>query len=483
MKKFLSMILALMIVLSLGSSAFAANEGLKMTYKPGWDNGLFVATYEFRDANGNLIREERDKIGMMGMLVNKQIRIYDEKGNMTYQRDAGYSDKSTWKDEETVRTKDSNGTVTENTRVAFIKQDGNNEYWAYSGTVKDDDTITLKGEIRDKNGVKLYDYSEEYLKDDNGIVSNRTFKYADGREHFESTTDYHDETQSFTTVDTNADGKKTAEFVQHTKPDGSYETQYVNYSYRSDGKVVQTTETAERAADGSVRVEGLTYITDSNGEGFGRGKVYDKFGRQVSTVTVELRNDGDEGYVTASTYKNADGTIDMRYIVTKDGKVITDDFKEDVRDQDGDDSESENTNWDEFDELDAEKEKEKEEHKDTFDAWKEAFADQADDVNGESAYDWSAFEEAEAAAMYEAGWDDYAETMYGEALEDYGWNYFEDSYSWDNTGWDDYGWEGSGWEAGGWDDYGWGDFGWNYFDNNTGWDDYGWDDYGWEDVG
>lgn len=460
MKKTLSMILALVIVLSFCGSAFAANEGLKMTYKPGWDNGRFVASYEFRDAKGNLIREERDTFGMPGRLVQKQIHIYDEKGNMTYQRNAGYDDKTTWRDEETVRTIDSKGVITENNRVAFIRQDGNNEYLSFSGTCDENDVATFKGESRDKNGVKLYDYSLESFKNENGRVENRTFKYADGREHFESTTDYYDETQSFTTVDTNADGKKTEESWQQTKLDGSYVVQYVDYSYRPDGKVVQTTRVEERAADGSERNESLTLITDSNGDGLGRGKIVDKYGRLISTMIVEVRNDGEEGHVTATTYKNADGTIDMKYVVMKDGKIITDDFKQDVRDQDGDDSESENINWDEFDELDAEKEKE--EHKDPFDAWNEVFADQADDVNGESAYDWSAIEEA---ALYEAaGWDDYAAELYGEGLEDYGWNSAWDDYSWDNTGWDDYGWEGSGWEVGGWDDY-------------------GWDDYGWEDVG
>lgn len=55
MKKALSMILALLIVLSLCGSAFAANEQLTVTSETAREGDTIVTRYFFRNAEGTLV--------------------------------------------------------------------------------------------------------------------------------------------------------------------------------------------------------------------------------------------------------------------------------------------------------------------------------------------------------------------------------------------------------------------------------------------
>ena len=104
MKKALAITLALVLVLSLCGSAFAADDNLVMTYSTEILHGERVNTFQYRDTNGKLIREEVDTLGDNGQLVEKIVAFYNEEGQKTSERVAGLENNGTWKDDEAVWT-------------------------------------------------------------------------------------------------------------------------------------------------------------------------------------------------------------------------------------------------------------------------------------------------------------------------------------------------------------------------------------------
>ena len=109
MKKALAITLALVLVLSLCGSAFAADDNLVMTYSTEILHGERVNTFQYRDTNGKLIREEVDTLGDNGQLVEKIVAFYNEEGQKTSERVAGLENNGTWKDDEAVWTYRSDG--------------------------------------------------------------------------------------------------------------------------------------------------------------------------------------------------------------------------------------------------------------------------------------------------------------------------------------------------------------------------------------
>ena len=86
MKKMLSIILAMVLILSLCGSAFAANDDLTMTYSTEIIKGERVNTFQYRDADGRLVREEIDTLGNAGQLNEKVVTIFNEQGQKASER-------------------------------------------------------------------------------------------------------------------------------------------------------------------------------------------------------------------------------------------------------------------------------------------------------------------------------------------------------------------------------------------------------------
>lgn len=419
MKKAISTILALIFVLSLCGSAFAADDNLTMTYSTSVVNGARVNIFQYRDAEGRLIREETDTLGSKGQLTEKNISIYNEAGQRVSQRIRCMEDNGGWKDDETVWTYNSDGSEVMDSRVVFTKPDNTQEFRIIQTKTDADGKSVGRGEGRDVNGNKLYDLSLEYEVIDSNRIETVKYSYPDGTASTESTTRYTDGTEIFHVVNDNASGQIVKETVFQDNPDGSYDRTSVSNTYRDNGKVftAQTNESLD--ADGNYRKESVSYTVDEKGFGSGKGILTEGDGRRA-VVEIEYRNDEEEGKVCASTYRYSDGTIDLKYVVTSPDGETTTTYERDVKNYG--DSDSEN-----YDEAVVEDEE------DPFDAWDEAFSDW---YEGELPYigDPTALESDIEYDYYDTGveWGD--ESDWGGASD---WSDVGDFGGWDDaSGWE-----------------------------------------------
>ena len=363
MKKALSIVLALALVLALCGSAFAAGDNLTMSYSTSIVNGNRVNIFEYRDAEGRLMREETDTLGSQGQLLEKKVYLYNEEGKAVSSRLMCQEDNGAWKNDEAVWTYNSDGSEIMDTRVVFTYPNGTQEFRVVQTKTDADGKSAGRGEGRDANGQKLYDITMSYDVNEFERVDTVKYSYPDGTVSTEYVRKLSDGTEINETINENAAGQIVKQTVFQQNPDGSYDRSSISTSYRNDGKRFFSQSEEYVDADGSRRTETISSNIDENGFGSGLGVLVEADGSRA-IVNVEYRNDVAEGQVCATTYKYRDGTIDLRYEVsTPDGKKTTT-MERDVQNYDGDDSEIEES------ELDALLVEE-----DPFDAWDEVFGD------------------------------------------------------------------------------------------------------------
>lgn len=431
MKKATTIILALVIVLSLCGSAFAVNNNLTMAFSTEVVNGVRVNNYQYRDAEGRLVREETDTLGSRGQLIEKQVSLFNEAGQRVSERTGTLEENGAWKDDESVWTYNSDGSHVVNSRVVFTYPDKPQEFNFIQVTVDADGKSAGRGEGRDASGNKLYDLSLEYHVSDDEKLDVVKYSYPDGSASTEYYTRKNDGTEIIEIVNDDAAGRIVKDTSFQQNPDGSYDRTSTSNTYRDNGNtfVSQTNESMD--ANGGRKKESVSYNLDENGFGSGRGVFEDEDGRRA-IVEIEIRNDEEEGKVRATTYRFSDGTVDLEYAVTApDGKTTTT-FERDVRNYG--DSDSEN-----LDEVFPEE-------KDPFDTWDEVFGDWYD--GGLYIGDPEALESDGEYDYYETevSWSDSSD--WGDASD---WAPDWDDYSGDYGGWDDYSGD-SGWDdASGWD--------------------------------
>lgn len=422
MKKTLSIILSLVFVLSLCSSAFAADNNLKMTYSTEIVNGNRINTFQYRDAEGRLIREEVDTLTSDGQRIEKNICIYNEAGQRISQIAGSLENDGSWRNEESVWTYNNDGSQVVNTRSVVTFPDRTQKFYVDQVVVNADGTASKgRGEGRDAFGNKLCDYELSYDSTGGEQTDSVKYTYPDGT----ASTTYHkvldDGTVLNGTITENAAGQIVKDTVFQQNPNGSYDRTSITNTYLDNGNtfVRQTNESMD--ADGNRGAEHVTYTLDKNGFGSGTG-VFDNPDGRRAIVTVEYRNDEDEGMVCATTYKYSDGTIDLRYEVTAPDGKKTSTYETDVKNYDGGDDED-------FEDLLAE------EAEDPFDTWDEAFSDE-----------YEASYSGDPAALEGDGDINYYDT-------DVTWS---DASDWGDTSnwspdWNDYGDYGSLDDAAGWD--------------------------------
>ena len=430
MKKTLPIILALVMVLSLYGSAFAANDNLTMSYSTSVVNGLRVNNFEFRDTEGRLIREETDTLGSQGQLIQKNITFFNEAGQKISQRMAGLEDNGAWRDDEAVWTYNSDGSLVVNNRVVFTNPDGTQEFRVIQIKEEADGTSTGRGEKKKKNGNKIFDIEMEYRVDETERVDVVKYTYPDGRVSTERTRNQNDGTEIRRTVDENAAGQEVKSTFFQLNPDGSYNRSSSSTTYRDNGKrfVSQTNEYMD--ANGNRRKESISYNIDENGVGSGKG-VYTE-GSRRAIMLIDFRNDEEEGEVCTTTYKFDDGTIDLRNEITTPAGVRTTTYERDVKNYGDSDSETEDPD-----------EQPDEEAENPFDVWDTIFNDW---YEGEFSYigDPTALDsdtendyyETEVNWGDESDWGDASDWSYDEG--DYG-NYEDFGGLDDDEGWDDAG--------------------------------------------
>lgn len=445
MKKVLAFILMFVFILPFCGSAFAANEDLTMSFKSEREDGVIVNTFQYRDAEGRLIREETDRIGDRGQLLGKEIDIYNTEGQRISNRKAGYEDNGAWKDDEAVWTYNSDGSLVMDTRIVVTYPDQTRQYRFEQTVIDAEGKAAGRGESRSATGEKLYDYSFSYKKVDGERIDTVKYMYPGGEVSTERTRYLEDGTRILETELKDADGKVTKTTFWQEDPDGTYHNTSTVYTTLNDGKERVSTKVESLNKDGVMIKEEYSCIQDEDGIGSGRGVFTQSDGRH-GTIDLDYREDDEEGYVTTVVYRHSDGRIDLRYEVeAPDGKV-TKTFEEDVRNYDGgDDDENEDEELDA--DIEALLEEDEDQAEDPFDEWDEAFNDwegfqyEGVDYIG----DMTGFDDSDVEIDYydtDVEWDEV--TDWGDESD---WSPDGDEYSeeavWDiASGWDD----ASGWE-------------------------------------
>ena len=442
MKKALAITLALVLVLSLCGSAFAADDNLVMTYSTEILHGERVNTFQYRDTNGKLIREEVDTLGDNGQLVEKIVAFYNEEGQKTSERVAGLENNGTWKDDEAVWTYRSDGSQVVDSRTVYTMPDMSQKFERLQLIVYADGKSSGRGEVRDAGGNKLYDLSVAYEVSDGESVDEVKFTYPDGSTSTEYSRKRSDGTVIKEIIDENAAGQTVKQRFYQQDPDGSYTNQNVSYKYQDNGKrfVIESLETMDK--DGYRETERTSYTLNEDGFGSGRGVYMDGTG-QRAIMEIEYRDDGAEGTVCATAYRFGGGRVDLKTVSkAPDGKITTT-YESFVKNYDGGD-----------DDEDVDAALLAEDEEDSFDAWDEVFGDWYEETYSG---DPSALESDGETNYYETevelgdepdGW--YEETYSGDptALESDGdINYYETGIDWGDAS--DWGWD-SGWDDG-WD--------------------------------
>ena len=456
MKKTLSIILSLVLVLSLCSSAFAADNNLKMTYSTEIVNGNRINTFQYRDVEGRLIREEVDTLTSDGQRIEKNICIYNEAGQRISQIAGSLENDGSWRNEESVWTYNNDGSQVVNTRSVITFPDRTQKFYVDQVVVNADGTTSKgRGEGRDAFGNKLCDYELSYDSTGGEQTDSIKYTYPDGT----ASTTYHkvldDDTVINETVVENAQGQIVKETTYQQDPDGSYTNQSTSIRYQENGSrfISESLDTMDK--DGYREISRYSFTLNENGFGSGRGVYTDGTGRKA-LMDIEFRDDGEEGRVCVTAYRFSNGQVDIKYDVTApDGKVTTT-YETDVKNYDGGDDED-------FEDLLAE------EAEDPFDTWDEVFSDWH-----EESYpgDPAAFEGDGDPNYYETDVDsgDESDVQYegsypGDpaALEGDGdINYYETDVTWSDASdwggasdwspdWNDYGEYGSLDDAAGWD--------------------------------
>ena len=455
MKKTLSIILSLVLVLSLCSSAFAADNNLKMTYSTDIVNGNRVNTFQYRDTEGRLVREEVDTLGNNGQLLEKHVAFFNEEGQKLSERIAGFEDNGVWKDDEAVWTYHSDGSQVVDSRTVYINPDNTQKFERLQITVDADGQSKGRGEVRDASGNKLYDLAVDYSASESGNVDEVKYIYPSGSVSTESSRKNSDGTVINETIVENAQGQVVKMTSYQQNPDDSYVNQSTSIRYQDNGSrfISESLDTMDK--DGYRETSKYSYTLNENGFGSGRGVYTDGTGRSA-IMDIEYRDDGEEGKVCVTAYRFSNGQVDIKYDVTApDGKVTTT-YEADVKNYDGGDDDED------FDTLLNEEE-------DSFDVWDEVFSDEYEEsYSGDPA----AFEGDGDPNYYETDVDsgDESDVQYEEsypgdpaALEDDGdINYYDTDVTWsDASDWGD----ASDWSPD-WNDYG--DYG--SLDDAAGWD-------------
>ena len=428
MKKTLSIVLTLVLVLSLCGSAFAAGDNLTMTYRTSIVNGDRVNIFEYRNAEGKLMREETDTLGSRGQLIEKKVYNYNEEGKAVSSMIMCQEENGAWKNDEAVWTYNSDGSEIMDNRIVFTYPDKTQEFRVVQFRTDANGNSVGRGEGRDAYGQKLYDITMEYDENENEKINTVKYSYPDGTVSTELERKLNDGIKISETINENAAGQVVKQTVYQQNPDGSYDRTNISTTYRDNGKrfVSQTEEYVD--ANGNRKTESISYNLDENGFGSGRGVLTTVDGRRA-IISVEYRSDEEEGKVCATTYRFGDGSIDLRYDVTAPDGKTTSTYEQDVQNYDGDEGEIAETDP-ELDALLAEEEE------DPFDAWDEVFGDWYEEafypgdptgLEGETDYNY-----------YETGVDWGDESDWGEASD---WSYDSGAYGdfggWDDSGWDD----------------------------------------------
>ena len=442
MKKALSTILALVLILSLCGGAFAANDQLYVTSETVREGNTTATRYWFRNAAGTLIHAKDFYFNLNGAVIREDTFNYDQSGRLIYQRRTGM-DANTWKDEEVRRVYQSDGSSIEDTRV-YWKNPGGKDEFAYIHSTEDaNGNGTETHEQRNADGSPLYVAVTEYGVNENGDKFERVnTSYPDGSKELVVTRTPKDGKTIIMSDKTDASGKKTMDLFWQIDPDGSFVRDEVVYDTLADGREVAVSSKEYTDDAGAPRVEEYRMVYDEDGYGRGKGILRNGYGEKLADLIVQNYDEEDENGDTVSreiiTYLYPDGKIDLRYVTSdKDGET-TERMDRDVKDYDGGDDEAvEEIDWD-------------------SDDW---------DFASDS---WTPF-------LYEdTDFVDPIDPDSGDGMGDADFSEFE---NWDYGGWDDSGWDDGSWDDGGWDNSSWDDGGWD----NSGWDDGGWDDGGWDD--
>ncbi len=418
MKKALAITLALVFVLSYCGSAFAATDNLTMTYSTAIVKGDRVNTFQYRDADGRLVREEIDTLGDNGQLLEKAVTCFNEAGQKASERVAGLGKDGTWTDNESVWTYRGDGSQVVDSRTVYTKPDNTQKFERSQVTVYADGTSEGRGEGRDAGGNKLYDMNLSHHANESENADEVKYTYPDGSSSTESIRTFSDGTAIKDVVDENAGGQVVKQTSFQQNPDGSYDKSSTSIRYQDNGSRFVSESAESMDKDGNRNTLHISFNLNENGFGSGVGVRKEADGRRA-LVDVEYRDDGEEGRVRATTYRFDDGTVDLEYEVTAPDGKVTKSYETDVKNYDGGDDDEE----EDIEALLAEEEE------DPFDTWDEVFDDWSElpDNQYEESYtgDPSALESDGEINYYESevDWD---------SVSDWGWNSdWDDAFNWE----------------------------------------------------
>lgn len=411
MKKALSMILTLFIVLSLCSSAFAANSQLTVTSETVREGDTIATRYFYRNAEGTLVYAKDYYYNQNGAQIREETFSYDEDGRLIYQRTTGLQ-QGAWRDEECKVVYQKDGSSTEETRVVWNNPDGNKEY-AYVVHKEDaDGKVTETQENRDADGNQLYLIVKENGVNERGEkYESVDTSYPDGRKENVLTRTLSDGTTIIMTDKTGTSGKTYMYGFWQIDPNGSYVREERTVGTSADGAQIGIQNKEYTDENGNVLVEEYRMIIDEDGYGRGKGILRDASGGKLADLLVQIYEEEDEKGDTVTrditTYLYPDGTVDLRYVTFDENGDTSVRFDRNIKDYDGGEDElPEDVDWD-SDEWDV-------------DSW---------DVDADP---WTAF-------VFEDTYPGNPEENTDDFDVDSSWDDFDDS--WDDSGWDDSGWD------------------------------------------
>ena len=377
MKKILSFILMFILVLPLCGRAFAANDTLVLSsFKSEREGNVIVNTFTYTDGAGHQVRREIDKISLTGQLIGKETTNYDEKGNAVSGRMAGFDANGLWQDQEYVTTHNDDGTYVENRRCAFTYP-GDRKEFLFLQITGGEDKAEGRGEARDINGNKLYDYYITEYTVDGDRYEEKKNTYPDGSTSEESVRKMEDGTRITKEAKKNAAGDYLKTSICQYNPDNSRTEQTTTYTYLDNGKMRMWHKKESLGADGIQTEECVSSIIDKDGNGYGRGVYKEVNGSRSASVEVQYRTNEEEGATEATIYKYNDGKIDLRYTVTTPDGKVTDTYEEDIQNYDGGDADVDDSEKEALD-ADVNAMMEADQTESSFAGWNEAFSDGTD---------------------------------------------------------------------------------------------------------